>query len=142
MLKQVFSKKTVFMKKYLYLLGCLVFTLCSCKDSEHQEMPDKPSNVPNSAIWIGGTKGGTFIDCRNTGSIRIYTCDVYSETGSELLKGGKYELKYAVWNDEKKSMEYYDLNDVIAPSAYHEIYISETSDIELGGRLVFKPIKE
>lgn len=126
------------MKKILYLFIFPLF-LYSCKDPEYKEVPDRPPNVPSSAIWIGGMKGGTFIDCKHTGEKRFYYCDSYAETGSQLLKNGKYELKYAVWNDKQKSVEYYDLNDTIIPSAYHEIYIMD-NDIELGGRLVLKPI--
>ncbi|MDI4498708.1 hypothetical protein E6P70_10100 [Moraxella nonliquefaciens] len=129
------------MKQYFYLIILLTLLLCSCKEKRNENIVQhRPANVPNSAVWVGGMKGGTFIDCKLTNSKkREYICNVYAETGVELLKGGKYELKYAVWNKEKNGLDYYDLDDEIATSVYYDIYISETSDIELGGRLVLKP---
>lgn len=97
--------------------------------------------MPDGAVWVGGMKGGTFIDCKIIKTInRQYICDVYAETGVELLKGGKYELKYAIWNTDEKKLDYYDLNEKIQPLVYGEIYTSEIGNIELGGRLVLKPI--
>jgi hypothetical protein len=46
----------------------------------------RPSNIPVTAVWVGGSDGGTFIDCappRNGHN----ECVVYFENGEVYMKG-------------------------------------------------------
>ncbi|MDN3436402.1 hypothetical protein QMA03_18665 [Pseudoalteromonas sp. APC 3356] len=49
------------MKKILFLLLTLIFvSACDVQQSE-PEIPNKPSEVPDKAFWVGGLDGGVFV---------------------------------------------------------------------------------
>ncbi len=49
----------------------------------------RPENVPQSAIFSGGIKGGSWLQC--TQNAAIFNCDVYNYTG-RLYESGEFEF--------------------------------------------------
>jgi hypothetical protein len=73
------------MKQYLFLLP-IIFFLIGCKASSP---PFRPRGLASTAIWVGGSDGGAWMDCglatkepRNE-----YSCSLFHENGDLWSKG-------------------------------------------------------
>lgn len=66
----------------LFLSFFVGLTACATKAK-------RPENVPLSAIFSGGIKGGSWLQC--TQSAAIFNCEVYNYTG-RLYESGEFEF--------------------------------------------------
>lgn len=68
-----------------FLLLCIPFTLLACTPVS-DSAPEHPQNVPESAIWVGGTDGGVFVNIEKGDG--VYNGAVYAmETGAIWYEG-------------------------------------------------------
>lgn len=54
--------------------------------------PQRPAKVPASAVWAGGTDGGSWIDCARENGDTTYSCTVYNDFSGNVEAHGKYQL--------------------------------------------------
>ena len=52
--------------------------------------PERPSGVPETAVWAGGSDGGAWIECRPAAKEPYleYDCTLYHESGTIWSSGG------------------------------------------------------
>ena len=77
------------MKKILLLLLTLIFLpACDVQQSE-PEIPNKPSEVPDKAFWVGGLDGGVFalIEKNKNLEANEYLGEIYFVSGDIAYKG-------------------------------------------------------
>jgi len=77
----------------ILLLG-LVFFYVVAKYSEKDMGPVRPPNVPNSAKWYGGQKGGVWIEYIDEKSGKqVYYLKIYADVTGTICFEGKYYYK-------------------------------------------------
>lgn len=86
-------------------------------------IPNKPKNVPISAIWSGAQDGGYWyelVDIKDS----IYRFKVYSDYDGELLLDADYKLKYPTItkNNWHKIHPYYSGDSVTTIDSNKSIY--------------------
>ena len=75
------------------VLALLLLTLLgglSCKRTP--SVPQRPVNVPQSAIWAGGRDGGAFIDCTPSTHTN-YLCSVFNDVTGDVWMSGKFVVE-------------------------------------------------
>ena len=75
--------------KTLILFAALV-VLLGCNKTR---APRKPSGVPASAVWAGGTDGGVFIDCAPSRNGEPNPCTVYNDGNGDVYMSGKFVVE-------------------------------------------------
>lgn len=76
------------------LIGVVILTGCLPADSRPRE---RPSQVPEKAIWSGGEKGGNWFLCEGLEDPGLYDCTVYNDFTGEVEQSGVYKSPgYAV----------------------------------------------
>jgi hypothetical protein len=55
--------------------------------------PERPGNVPATAIWSGGPDGGNWFDCDSGKNSEYNNCAVYADVTGVVIESGKYQLK-------------------------------------------------
>ncbi len=75
-------------RKIILALLALIATACS-----NGPVPDRPSSVPPSAEWVGGDKGGSWIECEFDSTSKANRCHVYNENTGRLKAEGLYVLR-------------------------------------------------
>jgi hypothetical protein len=71
---------------FTLLLGCL----SGCK--RPATLRERPSSVPQTAIWSGGGDGGAWFDCKQNSSAHTTDCAIYSDRDGTLLIRARYQL--------------------------------------------------
>lgn len=76
------------MKKVLFIISILLFSACDVQKSE-PELPNKPTQVPNKAFWVGGLDGGVFVLVERNESLDAseYLGEIYYISGDLAYKG-------------------------------------------------------
>ena len=62
----------------------------SCKRAA--SAPQRPADVPSSAVWVGGSDGGVFLDCTPTAN-SLYSCSVFNDTTGDVLGSGVFAVE-------------------------------------------------
>ena len=76
------------MNKIFLITLFIIFISCNTEIKQ----PERPKNVPKTAIWEGGTDGGTWIQCDSTNTDNIFYCKIFNDFDGTLLSEGKYKL--------------------------------------------------
>jgi len=76
----------------------VLFALTSCEDASQSEAdfePERPSGVPETAMWIGGVDGGAYvlIEQDDDPGDGIYQASVYGDQAGELWYDGHLKLE-------------------------------------------------
>lgn len=73
----------------IIMLWLMVFIIVGCNIEIKTEVPERPSNVPESAIWIGGPDGGVFVFVKKHNDVdaKIYLAKVYYVSGDIAYNG-------------------------------------------------------
>ncbi len=69
---------------------CTILTLAatvSCK--RKPSAPQRPADVPSSAVWVGGSDGGVFLDCTPAPN-SLYAWSVFNDVTGDVLASGKF----------------------------------------------------
>lgn len=97
--------------KFFYIYIPVLLILISC--GEKFTPPEKPQNVPTSAVYAGGPDGGTWIDCiRKRQSKFVYLCKRYDEETGLKASEGFYKLKSFYWSKKLEKPIYADISNV------------------------------
>lgn len=64
-----------------FVVWISLLCLTSCGESL-PDTPDRPVNVPESGVWLGGLDGGSWIDCERQSN--QLNCSIYWQTTGEL----------------------------------------------------------
>ncbi|WP_028293947.1 hypothetical protein [Oceanobacter kriegii] len=73
--------------KYLLLPLILLALLPACDSTtEESSIRNKPSSVPESAFWVGGSDGGVYVFIEKLQN-NIYRSEIYNESGEAEYKG-------------------------------------------------------
>jgi|GEM_PF-4412158 len=75
------------MNKWITILALLLIS--SCQKKEESYIPDRPSNLPDSAVWRGGIDGGWWTDCEAEEA--SFLCFVYWQDG-DLYSQQRFNL--------------------------------------------------
>lgn len=70
-------------------LTCLLL-LPGCT-SEPLDPPERPEQVPESAVWAGGLKRGFWFQCEGTDAQGLYSCTIYNEDTGQAEQSGIFE---------------------------------------------------
>lgn len=62
---------------------------CSCY---RRHPPQKPTGVPDEAVWAGGVDGGSFIFCDVDPLRRVNRCKVWNDFNGKIVESGEYRL--------------------------------------------------
>ena len=73
---------------FVLVIGILVALSC-----QRPSPPERPLTVPPAAVWVGGDKGGCWIDCTLAKSENANRCTVYDERTGEVWATGLYVQK-------------------------------------------------
>lgn len=71
--------------------------------------PERPTTVPQTAIWAGGPHGGDWFDCDAISGASHNRCTVYADVTGVVLESGQYRLreeKRAARPDELQFADY------------------------------------
>jgi hypothetical protein len=80
------------MRSILFVIG-LVLVTAACRSKSDPSPPHLPSGVPQSAVWLGGSKGGAFIHCIEVSKVPpTYRCDVFNDYTGDIRGTGYYRL--------------------------------------------------
>jgi hypothetical protein len=71
----------------------MVLMIWSCGCLARPEPPERPSTVPSSAVWVGGPKGGVWIECRVDRVEDVNPCTVHNEFTGKVEMSGDFELQ-------------------------------------------------
>jgi hypothetical protein len=77
------------MRKILFIVSILLFfSACDVPKSE-PEAPNKPTQVPSKAFWIGGLDGGVFVLVERNENLEAneYLGEIYYVSGDLAYKG-------------------------------------------------------
>ena len=77
------------MKSTRFLLIFLPFIM-SC--SRHYTAPERPENVPASAVWAGNEKGDWF-DCDYNQERDWNNCTVYADVSGAVVESGRFQVE-------------------------------------------------
>lgn len=72
----------------------LAFLLSGCdvqSNADPAQPPEKPSSVPDEAIWVGGADGGVFVKLSETARNDLYTGSIYRGHSGEVWYQGRFE---------------------------------------------------
>lgn len=99
------------MRVLLVLL--LVFSLVACDSTDTYGPKIKPSNIPDTAFWVGGADGGAYIEIKPNKEVRNkYYAKIYFDSTGEiwyegwLIYSGKETLNindkniYSLWDGD------------------------------------------
>jgi hypothetical protein len=96
----------------VYAAMMLLLTLFGC--SRSIPAPERPKNVPATAMWSGGPDGGDWFDCDYDPKRDWNNCTVYSDVTGVVGESGRFRLK-----DEKRAARkeelrysYYSLGEI------------------------------
>ncbi len=72
----------------IFLLGMIVFTT-SCDLEVYTEQPERPANIPETSLWVGGPDGGVFLFIKelDKSDKNLYYAEVYYASGDLAYKG-------------------------------------------------------
>lgn len=76
--------------KKLFLSILLIVFITACESQQSNiPLPQKPSSVPESALWVGGLDGGVFVLVRKHENSRSseYWGEIYYVSGDLAYKG-------------------------------------------------------
>lgn len=71
------------------LAVCTLLTLVVGMSCKRASAPQRPADVPSSAVWVGGSDGGVFLDCTPTAN-SLYACSVFNDATGDVLASGKF----------------------------------------------------
>lgn len=73
----------------IIMLWLVVFFIFGCNIETKTQMPERPSSVPESAIWVGGPDGGVFVLVKKHIDVddKIYLAKVYYVSGDIAYNG-------------------------------------------------------
>ena len=73
----------------IIIIWLTIYFIAGCNIEMKTEVPKRPSNVPESAIWVGGPDGGFFVFVKkhNDADTRIYLAKVYYSSGDIAYNG-------------------------------------------------------
>jgi hypothetical protein len=71
------------------LLGWSAKSLLAREDASP---PNRPANIPKSALWAGGPDGGVWIDCA-VPLKGVFKCGVYAQQTGAVLEEGDFGLE-------------------------------------------------
>lgn len=54
--------------------------------------PPRPAGVPTTAVWGGGPRCGSFVDCSSVDGGPLFLCSVFQERTGSLVVRGEYRL--------------------------------------------------
>lgn len=104
------NKKRIVLFIGLTIFVCLLFVVNSFISVE-VSAPERPKNVPESAVWFGGVDGGQFIDVFLDDS-NLFFVNIYSDFNGEIWDSGYFEYHGATSSisiDEiKNNLDWYD----------------------------------
>ena len=71
------------------------FALCvllqtGCNDAH---APSRPEEVPNSAVWTGGSGWGAFVDCSPSNNAEPNHCTVYDDRTGRVYQSGRFVVE-------------------------------------------------
>ncbi len=71
----------------IILPALFIVFLTACTEKEYeQSIPERPTNVPKNAIWVGGLDGGVFV-LLETSDATKYSGEVYYSHGPLSYEG-------------------------------------------------------
>jgi len=87
-------------KNYFYIIIFLFIALLliSCSNSnDHSEEHDRPDSIPKTALWVGGTDDGVYLEIKKNENDKpnIYSVVIYHSSGDIDYKG-----KLSITNNE------------------------------------------
>lgn len=87
------------MPKVLILTGIVFYTILASSCGEYTSEPERPSNVPAEADWVGGEDGGSYIQCLTynpkTGLARFI---IYNDFSGQVEAKGFYKIADRIYN--------------------------------------------
>lgn len=114
------------MSRSLPAVAIALFFASACHDTRH---PRRPDSVPESAIWVGGPDGGTWIDCEPKAKEPkvAHYCRLYSDFNGRLVGEGLFVLEYRTAEGREISGNPLDAERITRFSAYDgtNIYVSD-----------------
>lgn len=79
----------MFARVLVILLSVSMFAI-RCEGKRQQE---RPTGVPSSAIWVGGSDGGVFIDCTVSRRGEPNHCTIYNDGTGDIDFSGKFVIR-------------------------------------------------
>lgn len=74
----------------IFVIGVVLGVLASSVlRTDSSEAPERPANVPDSALWAGGVDGGMWVECSATNSGAL-ACRVYANVTGALVEDGEF----------------------------------------------------
>ena len=86
-----------------YFIIILIYLPIGCTITSD---PDRPQNVPASAVWSGGPDGGNWFDCDSEKNSAYNNCTVYADVTGAVIETGKYQLKVEKRAATKNELQY------------------------------------
>jgi hypothetical protein len=87
----------------IYSIVITVMLLGGCA---HVSSPERPPNVPASAVWSGGPDGGNWFDCDTKQDSEYNHCMVYADVTGIVLESGRYQLRNEKRAATKNELQY------------------------------------
>lgn len=97
------------------------------------EQPERPENVPTSAVWDGGVDGGNWIACNNVDSTNnLFFCKVYEDYSGKMIYQGKMKLEGEITSEKKliKLLGIYSGNEIYLKDKRKLIAITSIDSLE------------
>ncbi|MEW5755643.1 MAG: hypothetical protein AB1810_05010 [Pseudomonadota bacterium] len=74
----------------IYLFALVILLISGCeKEAPAPVEPQRPSNVPETAFWVGGVDGGVFVSVRTLeeSTDDLYYAEIYYVSGDLAYRG-------------------------------------------------------
>ena len=117
----------------LSALVIVLFIVAGC--DETQLLPERPTNVPESAVWGGGVDGGSWLVCKLRKERSAYACEIYWDSDGTLWAKGTYLLRKVNWDEGQKRSIYIEAEG--APEIVFNYFDGQI--IHLKGKFVLVP---
>jgi len=117
----------------LSALVIVLFIVAGCDKT--QLLPERPTNVPESAVWGGGVDGGSWLVCKPRKERYAYACEIYWDSDGTLWAKGTYLLRKVNWDQGQKRAIYIEAEG--APEMAFNYFDGKI--IHLKGKFVLVP---
>lgn len=79
----------MFLKALRFFVLCLVIFIGGCDIDVYTEEPERPINIPESSLWVGGADGGVFVFIKppEKSDKTLYYAEIYYGSGDAAYKG-------------------------------------------------------
>ncbi len=71
-------------------LWILLLLLVGCGEPVPLDPPERPAQVPETATWAGGLKGGSWFECTALDEPGLYDCTIYDDYSGDVEQSGVF----------------------------------------------------